>query len=660
MHWTRLPPPIVPNQNPSGVPQNNWYDAHGSFDGSLSVPNEWNGLTEPVVVMTAVEGSKPPASRAEWLRVGAQHPDWYSIGMAIVRPTNASDPFLASWTKDAANPVAWSNGTWPSPMTPYDTPGQVWKNGDHWNFLILGNRYTTTDATFHSWGLAPGDKFINAGENGGQWFSKLANLKDGSPPPAGSPGWMMNVGGGQRYQLGNYDEKSETWTSVGPISVIDSGPDAKWMAGQFAGDRFMNIGWSTGGPPMGAVAEYPHEDEHEDEHDHEHGYSYYASVPSDTAKAEAAAAGSCTFTDSWEVFADYTNIYGREPSPTNATHGTLLYIGMYDSTDECFAAVNASTRGPFHSFTYNNASVAQPYGRHCWADTSMTWQGRGNAFGQSSGRGPGFPLPTPLPPSNRFTHDHLGGLREVAYEPETGALVSNPVRELTGLRNGTLGSDKDVVLKAGTSHVVVGTGAPADASASDVVVRVAVPPVGAAAGAAVGVTVLANLTAEGSPFGGVLAIVNFTAPDTTDGTIKATASIRTLNPCGTGSAGLSQVTFPILKGETTLDLRVLVDRSIVEVFFMGGRAVFSKTFNPAVLYVPDTHVVLQAWGADLTVGSVDVFSMGCGWADPPYQPNPTLDSISGPATPTPPPSPPTPPLTPPPSSPLAVVEQWPI
>ena len=64
VHWTRLPPPIVPGYNPSGVPQSNWYDAHGSFDGSLSVPNDWNGLTEPVVVMTSVEGTKPPASRA--------------------------------------------------------------------------------------------------------------------------------------------------------------------------------------------------------------------------------------------------------------------------------------------------------------------------------------------------------------------------------------------------------------------------------------------------------------------------------------------------------------------------------------------------------------------------------------------------------------------
>ena len=132
--------------------------------------------------------------------------------------------------------------------------------------------------------------------------------------------------------------------------------------------------------------------------------------------------------------------------------GTLKFIGEFDSVEDCFAAVNASsaTDGPFNSFTYNDDSLAEPYGRHCWADTSMTWQGRGPGYkGQVSGRGPGFPVPPPLPPSNRWTHDHLGGLREVSYEPQTGALVSNPVVELAGLRNGTLGSEKDATLAPG-------------------------------------------------------------------------------------------------------------------------------------------------------------------------------------------------------------------
>ena len=66
--------------------------------------------------------------------------------------------------------------------------------------------------------------------------------------------------------------------------------------------------------------------------------------------------------------------------------------------------------------------------------------------------------------------------------------------------------------------------------------------------AAVGISVLSNVTA-GQPFGGILTVVNFTAPDST-GTIDAVASIRTLNPCGSGSAGLTQVHLPLYRGPT--------------------------------------------------------------------------------------------------------------
>merc|ERR1712166_98964 len=596
IHWTRLLPPIVPNMNPTNEPHPDWYDAHGSWDGSLSVPNEWNGLKEPVVIMTTVEGTPPAGTNRS--RVGGH------VGMAVVHPTNSTDPFLVSWTKDPHNPIEFDSGVL---TTPYDTPGQVWRNGNHWNFLILGERYTTTDPKLHTWGVAPGPKFINAGENGGQWFSKLANLKDGSAPPAGSPGWMMNVGGGNRYDLGTYNQANETWTTTVSGSTIDSGPNANWMVGQFAGKRFMNIGWSTGGPPM---------------------TDYVDAAPGMRQRRapEAAALGECQFTKSWEVYPGYTNIYDREPSPTNVTQGTIKFIGLFDSAEECFGALNASTQGPFNSFTWNDATIPPPYGRHCWGDTSMIWQNRGGAKGQTSGRGPGFPVAPWLPPNTGYTRDHLTGLRQVAYDPQIKGLISNPVSELSNLRNSTLGTAKRIAVAAGTSHIVSGTGFPADASTSDVVVNISVPTT-VAAGSAIGVSVLANVS-NGKPFGGVLAMVNFTAPDSS-GTINAMASIRTLDPCASSPDAGSPTTahFQILKGETSLEIRMLVDRSIVEVFVMGGRVVFTQMFNPAVLYVPDTNVALHSWGTN-AIATVDVFSMGCGWTNAPYQPNPTMESIS--------------------------------
>eukprot|EP01052_Picozoa_sp_SAG31_P038909 SAG31_NODE_5292_length_2628_cov_1.807434_1_plen_209_part_00 len=185
-----------------------------------------------------------------------------------------------------------------------------------------------------------------------------------------------------------------------------------------------------------------------------------------------------------------------------------------------------------------------------------------------------------------FTHDHLTGLREVAYDPRIKTLISNPVSELVNLRNGTLGGGKAVKVTPGVAHMVAGTGAPADASTADVVINITVPE--AAESAAVGVNVLANASAgsmsrlhlalllfllsvalsrarsnarmrglvsglrpcmlvpttracattcPSEPFGGILTIVNFTTP-AADGSMEATASIRTLNPCGGGSSGL--------------------------------------------------------------------------------------------------------------------------
>ena len=629
VHWTRLPPPIVPNMNPTGVPHPDWYDAHGSWDGSLSVPHDWNGITEPVVLMTTVEGAPPgdaaAADRPRSIRAAAatarsRSSAGMAVGMAVVRPTNASDPYLVSWTKDAANPVAFENGS--AIDSPYDTPGQIWRSGDHWNFLVVGERYTTTDPTLHTWRKVAGEQWPT-GEFGGQWFSPLANLADGSAPPAGSPGWMMSVGDGGKYALGDYRPANESWTTRNEGVTIDYGPDSAWEAGQFAGGRFMNIGWFNRGPPM------EEEERSEEPFPHERSFAFAQGPPSAGSAGTAAGLGGCAFTTSWEVLPGYTNIYNREPTPTNVTHGTLEFVGVYGSAQACFAAVNASSgaRGPFHSFTWNDysAATAAGYKGHCWADTSFTWQNRGGAAGQTSGRGPGFPIPPPLP--SAFTHDHLTGLREVAYDPKLGSLVSQPVRELVALRNGTLASERGVRVAPGTPHVVAGTGAPhADASAADVVLSIALPTMGGDDAAAVGVSVLANVSDDGggalAPFGGVLTLVNFSAPDA-NGTIHALASVRTLNPCGSGSEGVAQASFPILKGETALELRVLVDRSVVEVFVMGGRAVFSKTFAPSVLYVPDTHVALQAWGdVDALAASVDVYSMGCGWTDPPYQPAP--------------------------------------
>ena len=83
-----------------------------------------------------------------------------------------------------------------------------------------------------------------------------------------------------------------------------------------------------------------------------------------------------------------------------------------------------------------------------------------------------------------------------------------------------------------------------------------------------------NLTAIANgepPVQDFLTYVNFTKAGA-DGSMQASASILTLDPCGGPSTDHpTTVSFPILKGETVVDIRLLVDRSVVEAFVMGGR-----------------------------------------------------------------------------------------
>ena len=194
-----------------------------------------------------------------------------------------------------------------------------------------------------------------------------------------------------------------------------------------------------------------------------------------------------------------------------------------------------------------------------------------------------------------------------------------------GLRNGTLAKASAVTVSPGTPRIIAGTGAPADASTSDVLVSVNVPK----EAATITVNVLANTSSSSGSgtaiTGGVELNVTFNPAAVRNGAQTATATICTISPTH-GGCGSRQ--FQIFQDEATVDIRLLVDRSIVEAFVMGGRVVFTKMFYPADGTVPDTHVALQAAGAAVTVGSVQVFSMGCGWSDPPYQPNPTMESIS--------------------------------
>jgi sucrose-6-phosphate hydrolase SacC (GH32 family) len=74
----------------------------------------------------------------------------------------------------------------------------------------------------------------------------------------------------------------------------------------------------------------------------------------------------------------------------------------------------------------------------------------------------------------------------------------------------------------------------------------------------------------------------------------------------------------LLPSETEFEMRILVDRCIVEAFLMGGRVAFTshgpRRSDPAE--IPGTEIRLFST-TGVTVTSAVVHSMSCGWTDPP-------------------------------------------
>ena len=151
------------------------------------------------------------------------------------------------------------NGTGPSWQ-----PGQVWRNAGHLNFVAAGQRFTSIDLdTMHTWTVHPrGLGGFPAGGNGGQWFQKLPRTVDGSPAPAGSPTHIISTsgrssspftGGWFPFTLGWYHAENESFTA-GPVWNADAGSQFTWASMQQAGDRTMIVAWisASGIAPSGS------------------------------------------------------------------------------------------------------------------------------------------------------------------------------------------------------------------------------------------------------------------------------------------------------------------------------------------------------------------------------------------------------------------------
>ena len=218
----------------------------------------------------------------------------------------------------------------------------------------------------------------------------------------------------------------------------------------------------------------------------------------------------------------------------------------------------------------------------------------------------------------------LSAVRSLSWDPEHQKLLSNPVTELALLRNASLFNLSAELKPAHWQELLPSAANRARAGATmDVELTVAVP------NSTRGQTVRFSLHVLGavSPEGNSTEITVDVEPAGEHGLRHGTLSMsvpRMAIDCsgktncpgmgvGWGWVPWGNLTAPftLLPTERSVDLRVLVDRSIVEAFAAGGRAVVSVRDFP--LENETAARLRNDGGTDLLLERAHGWSMECGW-----------------------------------------------
>ena len=236
-HWKNVRYPIIPDTDPKHV-----YDACGCYDGSLThhpAVNDGNPIAL-YDISPALDPAAPPVRAGTDDEDGEGKPNSQGGSgdrpiQGVARPADLNDPELQYWVKDTNNPVVGHLAGYPS---------QIWKNGDHYNYLAGGTRVSTQDPSFHEWTNSTRGQFPGGGA-GGQWFQPLPPTADGRAAPEGSPDYVVSTGGGNVFAVGHYHANNESFTVMNTCTV-DHSRQFGWAGMQMAGGRMFNIAWVHG------------------------------------------------------------------------------------------------------------------------------------------------------------------------------------------------------------------------------------------------------------------------------------------------------------------------------------------------------------------------------------------------------------------------------
>ena len=190
----------------------------------------------------------------------------------------------------------------------------------------------------------------------------------------------------------------------------------------------------------------------------------------------------------------------------------------------------------------------------------------------------------------------MTSVRVVSWDGQAKQLVANPPAEMVQLRNRSLCAEAGVGLRPRVPHRLPfpeGEGA-----TMDLELELELPP----SAFTLGLRVLGEASGTGNA-----TTLRLHVAASSGGFRAGNATLFTTR----GTVTNCTSAFEVLAGESTIALRMLVDRSVIEAFVAGGRAVLTGRDYPSISETA-AHVTLEE-GPPVTVRSARAWSMECAW-----------------------------------------------
>eukprot|EP01043_Picozoa_sp_COSAG02_P000263 COSAG02_NODE_5_length_66751_cov_63.939148_9_plen_672_part_00 len=597
VRWKRVSDALAPNTTN--------FEHGADCDGSVSFPA---GLG-PVMMYGPGCGYHGP-DNANHIELG----DAPVVGVAL--PENASDPELEHWVRSPDRPVSFA-----ATSPPCSFAGSVWQHDDHWSLLCTADgtraRYTAPSAPGLASLAGPWSRVDaafggnrsggNIGGNSGPAFLPLL-----PPSPAAQqqqqfqgqqPTHIMSDGSGSTFSVGIFDQQTEMFRATAHFQ-LDHGQLA-WTAGGLADDgRVLLVGWVAGGndppthaagcPTVGGIKVCGVQTESA-----VRVLSWEAGTQQLLAYPPAEMAGLRNAT-----LCNQSAVVLRQRHGSAAAHMLPFPEGTGAAIDLEIEVALPAVSAPGFSFGVRVFATRRPRDDEIIMTTSQPRVLNGTNF---RGGNVGF---QPLPAATSDPAGHLICSKLCEAWSNCSAWVLVKAGE-------SIGRGAGCALK-GQSYCVNAPSHPCDGCEDE----------GGMAGRCycdAGIKPGFTPPAPGK-CGGPKPSGPALPPNSSDDGVGVVVQVSAATQNGSRLCSLivnKQVrgTFLVLAGELSMAVRVLVDRSIAEFFFAGGRAVYTARSYPEVgadgaeLFVPSVVGAGDEVQSDVVVVKAVAWEMGCGWVD---------------------------------------------